>query len=318
MKTSNKKANKKEKNRKQKPELNLDIAGKVSELEILLKKVLPRNILWKIVLGKGLEFDGYRDYTLSDDSSLIDWKATVRAQKTLVKKYIEERDLKFMFFLDVSDNMIMGSKEKLKCEYAAELFAALAHLILTSGDRVGFVMYNNEIIKIKKPDVGTRLFDIIIHEVSNPSNYGGKSNLDKILGDLLKTMDKTTSLVFLISDFVKIDDSYRKNLEILASLYETIAIILRDPLDKTFPVLNKEVIIEDPETGEKLLVNPKVAKNIYEKNSLEQLNLVKTIFKDYNIDFLEISTEDSFPEKIAEFLKERIKGGRVVKAKNVH
>jgi len=299
------------------PRLNLDIAGKVSELEILLKKVLPKNIMWKIVLGKGLEFDGYRDYTPQDDSSLVDWKATVRAQKTLVRKYIEERDLKFMFFVDVSENMIFSSTEKLKCEYAAELVAALSHLIITYGDRVGFVLFNDKIVKIKKPEVGTRLFDIMIHELSNPSNYGGPSNLKIILDEIIKTMDKETSMIFIVSDFLKVDESYRRNLEDLAGLFETVAIILRDPLDKTMPDLNKEVIIENPETKEKLLVNPKVAKNIYEKNALEQLSLVKTIFKDCNIDFMELSTKDSFPEKITEFLMERIKGGRIVKAKNV-
>ena len=60
--------------------LNLDIPGRVSELETLLKRVLPRNIIYKIVLGKGLEFDGYRDYTSSDDASMIDWKASLRAR----------------------------------------------------------------------------------------------------------------------------------------------------------------------------------------------------------------------------------------------
>ena len=112
--------------------LNLDIAGAVSELEMVMKKVLPRNIMWRVIWGRGLEFDGYRDYSVTDDAVNIDWKATVRAGKTLVKKYIEERDLKFMFFIDVSDNMVFGSTEKLKCEYCAELVAALSHLILTT------------------------------------------------------------------------------------------------------------------------------------------------------------------------------------------
>ncbi len=309
--------NTKKKVSKTESKLNLDIADKVSELEALLKKVLPKNIFWKMVLGKGLEFDGYRDYTEKDDSSRIDWKATVRSQKTLVKKYIEERDLKFMFFVDVSENMIFSSTEKLKCEYSAELVASLAHLILTSGDGIGFVLYNNKIIKVKMPGMGNKQFEILVHELSDPLNYGGISNLSDVLEGLLKTMDKSTSLVFLVSDFVRMDDSYKKNLELLSGLFEVVAIILRDPLDKTLPNINREVVVESPETGERLLVNPQVARNIYEKNALEQLINVKKIFKNFNIDFLEISTEDSFPEKIAEFMQERIRGGRVVKTKNV-
>jgi len=297
--------------------LNVDIAGAVSELEILMKKVLPRNIMYQLILGKGLEFDGYRDFSQSDDASLIDWKASVRGKKLLIKKYIEERDLKFIFVVDVSDNMIFGSTEKLKCEYVAELTAALAHLILIIGDRVGFNLFSDKIIKRDAPKLGIKHFDIFVSYLTDPLTYGGKSDLNKILDGIIESIDRSTSMVFLISDFIKVDESYRKNLEVFAGLFETVAIIVRDPLDKTFPALNKEVIIEDPETGEKLLINPKVAKSVYERNASKQLNLVKQMFKDCNVDFLDLTTDKPFSTGIANFLKERIRGGRVVRTKNV-
>ena len=297
--------------------LNLDIAGSVSELEILMKKVLPRDIIYRLVMGRGLEFDGYRDYSSEDDSSNIDWKATARVRKTLVKQYIEERDLKFIFFVDVSDNMVFGSSEKLKCEYAAEMVAALSHLILISGDRVGFVLFNENVVRLSMPRLGTRQFDIIVHELSDPEVYGGDSDLNNILEGLIEGLDKTNSLIFLISDFVKMDESYKKNLEILSNLIETIAIIVRDPLDNNLPEMDKEIVIEN-ENGEKLLINPKVARNSYSKNSEEQLSFVKEIFRDSNIDFLELSTDRKFTEGIAEFFQERIRTGKRVKMKNVY
>jgi len=298
--------------------LNVDIAGAVSELEMLLQRVLPKNIMYKILLGKGLEFDGFRDFTQVDDASNIDWKASVRSKELIVRKYIEERDLKFVFVVDVSDNMVFGSTEKLKCEYCAELCAALSHLILGSGDRVGFVLFNDKIVHIRPPELGTRQFEIFVDKLSNPLTYGGASNLNKILENLIKGLDKRTSMVFLISDFIKINEDSKKNLELLASLYETVAIIVRDPLDKNLPNISKEVVIENPETGEKLLVNPKVAKNYYEQNALNQLNFLKQTFNDFNIDFLELSTDKPFSVEFAGFLEERIKGGRKAKIKNVH
>ena len=297
--------------------LNLDIEGAVSEFEMLIKKVLPRNIMYRFLLSKGLEFDGYRDYTQADEASNIDWKASVRGQKLLMRKYIEERDLKFMFVIDVSDNMVFGSTEKLKCEYTAELSAALAHLMLTTGDRVGFVLFSDKVVEIRIPKLGTKQFDIFTNHLSDPLTYGGTSDLNKVLEELIETLNRDTSLVFLISDFVKVNENYKKNLETLAGLFETIAVIVRDPLDESFPELNKEVIIENPETGEKLLINPKVAKGVYEKNALNQLDLVKQIFRDFNIDFLELLTDKPFSPEFAGFLKERIRGGRVVR-KNVY
>jgi len=295
--------------------LNLDIAGAVSDLETLLKRVLPKNIMYQIVLGKGLEFDGYRDYTQTDDANLIDWKASVRGKKILIRKYIEERDLKFIFLIDVSDNMVFGSTEKLKCEYAAELASALSHLILINGDRFGFILYNDKIVSRRLPELGNKQFEIFVNELANPLIYNGSSNLNNILDSLPDSLDRNTSMIFIISDFVKFDETYQKNLEALASLFEIVAVIVRDPLDNHLPIMDKELVIENPETKEKLLINPKIAARIYEENAFKQLSLVKKIFQNNNIDFLELSTEKSFAEEFAIFLKERISGGRVVKTK---
>jgi uncharacterized protein (DUF58 family) len=297
--------------------LNLDIAGAVSELEMLIQKVLPRNIIYRLLLGKGLEFDGFRNFTQQDDASNIDWKASVKAKELLVRKYIEERDLKFVFIVDVSDNMVFGSTEKLKCEYCAELSAALSHLMLVSGDQVGFVLFSDKIVEIRPPELGTKQFEIFVNHLSDPLVYGGKSNLNDVLDILVKTLGKDTSMVFLISDFVKFGENQQRNLEVLSGLFETVAIIVRDPLDNSLPDINKEVIIQNPDTGEKLLINPRVAKRVYEANALNQLSLVKKTFKDFNIDFLELSTDKPFSVGFATFLKERIKGGRIVRLKNV-
>jgi len=298
--------------------LNLDIAGAVSELELLMKKVLPRNIFWRIVLGRGLEFDGYREYTFNDDAVNIDWKASVRGGKTLMRKYVEERDLKFMFFIDVSDNMVFGSTEKLKCEYIAEMVSALSHLILVSGDRFGFVLFNEGVVRAVMPKMGKKQFEGFVHDLSNPLTYGGRSDLNNILGGFIDTLDRSTSMVFLVSDFVDMDESYKRNLEMLSSIFETVAIIVRDPLDVRMPDLNKEVVISDTSSGESLLINPKIAKNAYERNVVEQMNLVKGIFKDYSIDFLELMTDRSSTQGIAEFLTARIKSGRKVRVENLH
>jgi len=298
--------------------LNVDVAEKVSELESLMRKVLPKNIMYRVLLGKGLEFDGYRNYTPNDDASNIDWKASVRGKQLLTRKYVEERELKFMFLIDISDNMVFGSTEKLKCEYSAEFCSAVAHLILSTGDRFGYALYNDHIIKFGVPSLGTKQFDIFVNQITNPLNYSGISDLDKILNNLIQTMDKSISMVFIVSDFVNISENIRKNLELLSGLFETVAIIIRDPLDNALPDISKEVVIQNPMTGERLLINPKVARNKYQLNSKIQLDSVKKMFQDYNIDFLELSTDRPFSVDFVDFVKNRFIGGRVVKIKNVH
>ena len=130
-------------------------------------------------------------------------------------------------------------------------------------------------------------------------------------------MDRATTMVFIISDFVNLNKTNKVNFDLLSTLFETIAIIVKDPLDKSFPNINKEVVIEDPGTGEKLLINPKVAKDSYELFALEQTNEIKNIFRNAGVDFKEFDTSEHFALNLAEFLKERSKR-RVFKKKDVH
>ncbi len=287
--------------------LNLDIPRNIVEFEALIDKILPKKIFYRLLLrGKGLEFDGYRNFGQDEDASSIDWKASVRSNTLLAKQYIEERDIKIMFIIDIGENMIFGSEEKLKCEYCAEMVAALANVMLSSGDKVGFIFFNNKITKIRMPEGGGKQFNIFVYEISNAENYGGYSDINEVLGSIIQRLNPSISLMILISDFIKVNEGSRKNFQELAHICETIAMMIKDPLDKTLPEINKEIVIENPNTGERMIVNPKIAKKSYEKNAAEQTALVKDIFQDSNIDFLELETDRPFPMDLALFLKRRI------------
>ena len=149
--------------------------------------------------------------------------------------------MKIVFVVDVSDNMVFGSTEKLKCEYCAEFCAAVSHLILGSGDRFGYALYNEDIVKFGAPSAGIKQFDIFSNFLSDPLIYGGRSDLNKILNNLIQTLDKSFSMIFIVSDFINVDENYKKNLELLAGLFETVAVIIRDPLDNFLPDVSGEI-----------------------------------------------------------------------------
>lgn len=287
--------------------LNLDVAGAITEFEEYMKEFMIRKILYKVIFrGKGLEFDSYRDYAPDDDAGDIDWKASTRANKLLVKQYIEERDLKIMIVIDVSDNMLFGSTEKLKCECAAEVSAALAHLILNYGDNIGFVFFSDKVIKSVEPKKGTRQFDMFVDDLSNPEIYGGVQEIEKTLDFLLDFLPSSINAVIIVSDFIRVKKSILGILNLFSNKFETMAIMIRDPLDKTMPEIKGEVVIEDPITKEQLIIDPSVVKKEYEKNALEQENMVKKTFEDVDIDYLELVTDKPFVPYLAEFLKERV------------
>ena len=294
-------------------ELNVNLPRTIAKFEAAMKRrFLVKTIIYeKVFRGKGLEFDAFRRYYSGDDASLIDWKATMKANEPLVKQYIEERALKIFFIVDVGDNMVFGSGDKLKNEVAAEISVSLAHLIITLGDSIGFAVYNDGIISMRMPSTGIKQFYIFKKNLTDPKSYGGKSDLKKALAYLLPYL-KEVSAVFIISDFVRMDDELQNILKQFSRKFETIGIMVRDPVDMKMPELKREVVIEDVYTGRQLLINPSLIKYEYEKYALEQKKKVQEIFKKAGADLLDIYTNEDFIKPLTEFLNSRTKRRRYI------
>jgi len=289
--------------------INADVAGSVAQLQAVMKKFLLKQKIYRILLrGKGLEFEAYRTYAPDDDSSTIDWKASKRSNSLLVKQFRDERNLKVVFIVDAGDNMIFGSQKKLKCEYAAELVAAFSHMIISTGDRAGIAFFSDEIKSFIKPGGGDKHFHRMIDILTDSATYGKPSNLRAGIDFAIDYLNKNIDSVVLVSDFINFDRTMVKPLATLAAKFETVALMVRDPLDDSMPKISSEFILEDPTTGQQLLVNPKVASESYEKLAIKQKRLIKEVCASNNIDLLELSTNESLIPGLPEFLK-----GRAVK-----
>ena len=284
--------------------LNVDISKSISEFRGFIKEFEMKLKLYKkLFRGKGIEFDSFRAYSSDDDASLIDWKASKRANKLLVKHYREEKNLKIFFAIDMSDNMLLGSGDKLKCEYSAEIIAALAYLVLSSKDKAGFLFFSDKVIEYFPPQMDEKQFHRAVDFLLNPKNYGGSSNFDSVLDFLINYI--TADGIFLISDFLGLKNSHENKIKLLPHKFETSCVMVRDILDISLPDVSGEYIIEDSSSGEQILINPRIAKREYEIFSAEQIKYLRNLFKSSNIDFIELFTTDSFVPKLAEFLKER-------------
>jgi uncharacterized protein (DUF58 family) len=271
-------------------------------------QLLMRTVFYKKIFGgRGFEFDSFRNYSPeNDDAGLIDWKATKRASKTLVRQYVEERDLKVFIILDVGDNMVFGSGEKLKNEVAAEIVAALSHLIISSGDSVGVALFSDSLVKMIPLSGGMAQFNIISRALENPNNYGGKSNLKKNLKFILPTL-KNISAVFIISDFINIDDETLKTMKTFSSTYETVGIMVHDRVDFNLPDIKNEIVIEDIYTGQQKIINPTIIRREYESYANEQKNKVINTFRKTGSDLIELITDSDYALELSKFLKTRIK-----------
>ncbi len=286
--------------------LNVDYASNISEFEGAMKKFQLKRIIYRILFrGKGLEFDSYRTYTQDDDASLIDWKASYRANKTLIKQYIEERDIKIIFIMDVGDNMVFGSSRELKCEYSAEVAVSLAHLIITSGDKLGFVLPKGDHFELAYPKPGSKRFALFADILKRTETYGGSSKIEGAMDFLLEHLDRSFSGIFIFSDFMHLSKDFKKKLNALSSQIETVGIMIRDPLERELPDFDAEIAVQNPETGEKMIVNPSIARNSYDHYVKEKEKEIKRMFNETPADFIELVTNKHFPYYLASFMKRR-------------
>jgi len=290
-----------------KGKLRVDVGKAVSQFNKVVKEFKLRKTIYKTVFrGKGLEFDSYRYFDENlDDASMLDWKASLRANKLLAKKYTEERDLNIFFVFDSSSKMLFGSGDKLKAEYASEVIAALSYLIINSDDIPGLIMFSDKLRKFVRPNKSRYQFSLLVSSLSDASLYGGGFDIDSAIDFFLKKVKSEYSVVFFVSDFISIRKGFENNLKLMSARFETIAIMIRDSFDDKLPDVDYQMSIQDPETGRQILIDPSTVGKNYQQIALKQKNAVKEIFKNAGVDLIELHTNEPFVVPLASFLKSR-------------
>ena len=147
-------------------EFKAKLVPELKEINVFVNKNLLSTALagelMSALKGRGIEFEDYRDYTITDDADRIDWRASKRSQRLLVREYKLEVNFNVFFMIDVSESMLYSSTSKLKCEYAAELATSLYYGILQTGNSVGFGFFSSKLFKVFTPLLDKKQFYIFL------------------------------------------------------------------------------------------------------------------------------------------------------------
>lgn len=254
--------------------------------------------------GSGLEFEGFRKYQSDDDSSLIDWKASVRTNELLVKEFREERGLEIYFLFDVSNSMLFGSTKRLKNEYAAELIASLAFTASQNDDAIGIGMFSDEIVRGLKPETGDKQYYQLLGSLTNTKLYGGKYDLNRAFEFVLQFLDDS-SVLFIVSDFIGMKKGWDLELKKITKKFDVIACMIRDPRDRELPDDSGDVVVESPYSGEKLSIRPKGLRKKYSGYVKKQEAELEKMFRDAGAEFLSLSTDKDFVNPLIKMFKGR-------------
>ncbi|HII72630.1 TPA: DUF58 domain-containing protein [Candidatus Woesearchaeota archaeon] len=289
-------------------EFKVNVAPMIKRLELISKKRLAGFLTGEfksVFRGRGLEFHGYRKYNpAEDDAKQIDWKASLRSRYLVVKELVEERNNNVMFLIDVSSSMSFASGPQLKNEYVIELFASLSHALLAEGDSVGVAIFSEKIRRFVRSNIGSKQLYIMLHELTEPRNYEGQLRLGESLREFNALLTRP-AIVIIISDFLQIQDNWIDYMKLLNAKHEVICIVVNDPRDISMPAETGDIMLQDPSTGETLLVNTKAIKEDYERAALENKNALIKTFKDHFVDYLFITTDQPFSKVLYMFFKRR-------------
>ena len=253
--------------------------------------------------GQGIEFADVREYVPGDDIRAIDWNVTARSQHPFVKKYVEERELTVLFVVDGSSSQRFGTTLKLKSTIAAEICALLAFAAIKNNDKVGLLIYTDQVEKFVHLKKGKSHALRVIREILYLQPTGRKTSLKVALEHLQKVL-KRSAIIFIVSDFI--DSGYEKPLKVLNRKHDLIAIHLVDPRERTLPP--KGIIeLEDAETGESLLLNLSSGKTRTEYERLQKDRFEKTnrLFQSIGIDKVNVVTNGSYVEELIKLFQRR-------------
>jgi len=201
-----------------------------------------------IFKGRGMAFDEVRPYNAGDEIRTIDWNVTARTGEAYVKQYTEERELTVMLMVDMSGSGDFGSVNKFKRELAAELTAVLAFAATTNNDKVGLLIFTDQVELFIPPRKGRRHVLRLIRELLafEPQSKGTDI---KLALDTINQIVKRRSILFMISDFLEDPAHYRKTLAMTNRRHDIIAVDLSDPMEHDIANVGL-LTLEDAETGE--------------------------------------------------------------------
>ena len=255
--------------------------------------------------GRGMAFSEVREYQPGDDIRLIDWNVTARNGSPFIKIFEEERELTVYLLVDISKSGEFGSQNQLKQEFGAEIASVLGFSAIKNNDKVGLILFSNDIEKYVVPKKGKSHVLRVIRELLYNEPKGNKTSIKNVLDYLLKVA-KRKSVVFLISDFI--DDNYWSSLKIVNRKHDLIGIRLFDPAEKLLPDLGV-IKVRDPESGSSFWID---TSNRSEMEKLKtQINSDFDAFnkqaKKIGFDTISVSTNGDFVDPLISLFRKRDK-----------
>lgn len=283
-----------------------ELLKKVRKIEIKTKR-LSNHIFGgeyhSTFKGRGMTFSEVRQYQFGDDVRSIDWNVTARYNEPYIKVFEEERELTMILMVDISGSEFFGTEQQFKNEIVTEIAATLAFSATQNNDKIGLVLFTDQIELYIPPKKGRSHVLRIIRELIEFKPKSSKTDIEGALRFLSSIM-KRKAIVFILSDFI--DDNYERNLKIASNKHDVTGIRVYDRHEEEIPNLGL-VQMQDEESGELMLVNTSSRKirNNYSRYYHERVAFFKESFAKSGAGTIHCRVDESYVKKLLGYFKTR-------------
>jgi len=310
-----------------------EILKKIRQIELRTNRLVTETLggqYHSVFKGQGMNFEEVREYQPGDEVRSIDWNVTARMNHPFVKKFVEERELTLMLVVDVSGSGLFGSGAQSKRELAAEIASVLAFSAIRNNDKVGLILFSEEVEKYIPPKKGRRHVLRVIREVlfHEPKKRG--TNINEAL-EFLNRVTAHRAIAVVVSDFIgepttgKADGKGARRSFLSQSLaqsaftslrstnkrHDVIAIQVIDRYELELPPLGR-LIFKDAETGEVVEINTNDSRKrnaFAERQTKSQAELLRML-RSANIDTMQLRTDQPYAGALGKFFETREKRRR--------
>jgi uncharacterized protein (DUF58 family) len=283
-----------------------EVIRRVKRLEIRTRRLVEESLAGSyhsVFRGRGMEFSEVREYVPGDDVRTIDWNVSARMGHPFVKKFTEERELTVMLLVDASSSGLFGTARATKMQTAAEISALLAFSAIRNNDRVGLLLFTDEIEMYVPPRKGREHALRVLRECLTIEPAGRGTRIAGALEYLQRVVTKR-AVVFLLSDFQ--DEGYERIMRVVAQKHDLVAIAISDPRELALPNVGL-IGVEDPESGRPGVIDTgsaRVRRAYADAARRAQLTLRESVRRT-GVDLLELSTGEPYEPPLIRFFHER-------------
>jgi uncharacterized protein (DUF58 family) len=290
-----------------------EILKKVRQVEIRTNRLVNDSLAGEyhsVFKGRGMDFDEVREYVPGDEVRAIDWNVTARAGRPFIKKFTEERELTILLAVDVSASGNFGSGPQSKRQMAAELASVLAFSAIRNSDKVGLVLFTDQIEQYIPPKKGRQHVLRVIREILffEPQSRG--TDIVRAL-DFANQVTSRRAIMFLLSDFELPNQDQaladlRRAVRLASRRHDLVALHVHDLREAELPDVG-QLALEDAESGEliELDTTDDRVRSRFAELAQQRVNNLRRALAAEGVDALNLDTREPYEPALRSFFKNR-------------